>query len=132
MRLAAMGDQAAERGQASRGDVSTRGDAVIREAVPRRQRQHRDFRCGEGQHLLDVGEFLAVGEHIGDGAALTRELRDQEGIHTVRHARKRERGLGLRDRPGVEEGDHSAFPVGSMVTGEKSGRQAAMRSKSGV
>ncbi len=132
MRLLRVGDKPGQSGQAARRGVGGRRDAVIGQAVPGRKRQHRDLGRGKGQVLLDIGHALAVRQDVGDRLALARQFGQHKGIHAVRHVRQRQRRSGGGDLSGIDERDHSERPDPSIVTGEKSGRQAAMRSNSGV
>ena len=59
-----------------RDDVACRRDAVIGQAVPGRQPQHRQLRCEEGESFRETGEARVVRGRYGEPARPRRRWRD--------------------------------------------------------
>ena len=71
-----------------RDDVACRRDAVIGQAVPGRQPQHRQLRCEEGESFRETGEAGIVAGDMKDPRprAAGGETRDDTGLQSLRHA----------------------------------------------
>ena len=116
-----VGDEPAERRKTTGRRLGARRDPVIGQAVPARQRQDRNFRCDETQHLLQIEHLLPVRDHVCDRMAGARHLGKQERLDTGRHTGKR-RGSGEPlEQIGRKSFDHSDA-IASLSRREKSGR----------
>ena len=112
VRLAGQRRHAGQRIEPPRGGIRTRRDAVIGQAVPCRQVQHRQAGIGEGQGLDDGGQALAVARHEQHrpvGRDLARNLGQREGFEAVGNA--------------VEDKGTDAAPCGAL--GQADGRYEA-------
>ena len=89
MRLGFQRDDAGQRIEPPRGGIRTRRDAVIRQAVPGRQFQHRQGRIGKGQRLGNRRQALSVPGDKNDrrvGRGLGGGFRQRKGFVAVGNA----------------------------------------------
>jgi hypothetical protein len=119
MRLLLVGDQRRKRGKPARGDLGARRDAVIGQTVPAGQRQHRNVGRDEAQHLFEIGNALAVGEHIGERTGCSGEIGENQRLGARGHGADGHRPAGGGDAFRGKTGNHA---LASLKSGEKSGR----------
>ena len=122
MRLLGMRDQAAQRCQAPGRGIGTRRHPVIGKAVPARQRQDGNIGGCKTQHLLDIGDPLAVRENIGNGTVDAGKFGKNQRLDAGRNGADGQLAGGARDFLGIETGNHQAFLSLCSNRTSKSGR----------
>ena len=117
-----MRNQAAQRCKTPRRRVGARRYAVIGQAIPARQRQHRNIRRRKSKHLLDIGDALAIGKDIGDRAVGTGKFGKDQRFDPGWNRADGQLAGGAGNFLGVKTGNHQAFLSLSASSTSKSGR----------